>query len=109
MNNLRKVEQVSTGTRSAIGGTRIREAATPAVAAGNRVSTTPIVGGIAVVLAVSVFVQNAVFGGTGAPAYSDPLGVVFTYHAQNRGAFSIISGLETVNMVYLLLFVTALH
>ena len=47
MNDLRKVEQVSTDTKSAIGGTRISEAATPAVAAGNPASTTRIVGGIA--------------------------------------------------------------
>ena len=88
---------------------KMSEAATPAMAVGNRVSTTRIVGGVAVALAVSGFVQNAVFGGTGAPAYSDPLGVVLAYHAENRGAFAIISGLETVNMVLLLVFVTALH
>jgi hypothetical protein len=109
MNDVRKVAQVSTDTKSAIGGTRMSEAATPAVAAGNQVSTTRVVGIVAVALAVSVFVQNAVFGGTGAPAYSDPLGVVLAYHAENRSAFAIISGLETVNMVLLLLFVTALH
>src|SRR3712207_7517431 len=51
--------------RSAIGGTRMSEAATPAVAAGNRVSTTRIVGGAGVALAASVAVQNAVFVGTG--------------------------------------------
>src|SRR5215218_8763164 len=38
----------STETKSAIGGTRMSEAATPAVAAGNRVSTTRIVGATAV-------------------------------------------------------------
>lgn len=88
---------------------KMSEAAIPAMAVGNWVSTTRIVGGVAVALAVSGFVQNVVFGGTGAPAYSDPLGVVLTYHAENRGAFAIISGLETVNMVLLLVFVTALH
>jgi len=85
------------------------EAAIPVATTGSRVSTTRIVGVAAVALAVSAFVQNAVFGGTGAPAYSDPLDVALTYHAENRGAFAIISGLETVNMVLLLLFVTALH
>ena len=109
MNNLRKVAQVSTDTKSAIEGTRMSEAATPAVAAGNRVSTTRIVGGAGVALAASVFVQNAVFAVTGAPDYSDPLGMVLTYHAENRGALAITSGLEAVNMVLLLLFVTALH
>src|SRR5215216_1509547 len=55
----------STDTKSAIGGTRMSEAATPAVAAGNRVSTTRIVGGAGVALAASVVVQNAVFFFTG--------------------------------------------
>jgi hypothetical protein len=109
MNDVRKVAQVRTDTTSAIGGTRTSEAATSAVAAGNRVSTTRMVGVVAIAYAASMIVQNAVFGGTGAPAYSDPLGVVLAYHAENRGAFAIISGLETVNMVLLLLFVTALH
>jgi hypothetical protein len=109
MNDLRKVAQVSTDTKSETGGTRMSEAATQAVAAGNRVSTTRIVGIVGVALAASVFVQNAVFGGTGAPSYSDPLDVVLTYHAENRGALAVTSGLEAVNMLLLLLFVTALH
>ena len=109
MNDVRNVAQVSTDTRSAIGGTRISEAATPAVAAGNRASTARIVGGVAIAYAASMFVQNAVFAVTGAPAYSDPLDVVLTYHAENRGALAITSGLEAVNMVLLLVFVTALH
>lgn len=108
MNDLQLVAQVSTDTKSAIGGTRMSEAATPAVAAGNRVSTTRIVGGVALAYAASVFVQNAAFG-TGAPLYSDPLSVVLAYHAENRGALAVTSGLEAVNMVLLLLFVTALH
>jgi hypothetical protein len=120
MNDVRKVAQVSTDTKSAIGGTRMSEAATPAVAAGNRVSTTRIVGGAAVTYAASVIVQNAMFvggvaqllglgDGTGAPTYGDPLGVVLAYHAANRGAVAVAAGLEAVNMVLLLLFVTALH
>ncbi len=106
MNDLRKVAQVNTETKSAIGGSRMSEAATPAVAAGNRVSTTRIVGGVAVAYAASVFVQNAAFG-TGAPLYSDPLGVVLAYYAENRVAVAV--GLEAVNLPLLLLFVTALH
>lgn len=109
MNDVRKVEQVSTNTKSAIGGARMSEAATPAVAAGNRVSTARIVGGVGVALAASVVVQNAVFVGSGAPAYGDPLGVVLAYHAENRGAMAVAVGLEAVNLPLLLLFVTALH
>lgn len=106
MNDLRKVAQMSTETKSAIGGTRMSEAATPAVAAGNPVSTTRIVGGVAVAYAVSVIVQNVAFG-TGAPLYSDPLAVVLAYYAENRVAVAV--GLEAVNLPLLLLFVTALH
>jgi hypothetical protein len=85
------------------------EAATPATAAGNRVSTTRIVGGAGVALAASVAVQNAVFVGTGAPAFGDPLGEVLTYHAENRGAVGVAVGLEAVILPLLLLFVTGLH
>lgn len=109
MNDVRKVAQVSTDTTPAIRGTRMSEEATPAVAAGNRVSTTRIVGGAGIALAASVFVQNAVFGGTGAPAYSDPLGVVLAYHAANRDTLAVAWGLEAVNLPLLLLFVTGLH
>ncbi len=82
---------------------------TPAVATGNRVSTTQIVGVVAIAYAASVIVQNVLFGVTGAPDYSDPLNVVLAYHAENRGALAVTSGLEAVNMLLLLLFVTALH
>ena len=96
------------------------EAATPAVAAGNRVSMTRIVGGAGLALAASVVVQNAMFvgsvaqllglgDGTGAPTYGDPLGVVLAYHAANRGAVAVAVGLEAVNLPLLLVFVTALH
>src|ERR671919_1758142 len=110
MNDLRKVAQEqSTDTKSAIGGTRMSEAATPAVAAGNRVSTTRIVGGAGVALAASVAVQNAVFVGPGAPAFGDPLGEVLAYHAENRGAVAVAVGQEAVNLPLLLLFVTGLN
>ena len=99
----------STDTKSAIGGTRVSEAATPAVAAGNRVFTTRIVGGAGVALAASVAVQNAVFVGTGAPAFGDPLGEVLAYHAENRGAVAVAVGQEAVILPLLLLFVTGLH
>ena len=96
MNDLRKVAQEqSTDTKSAIGGTRMSEAATPAVAAGNRVSTTRIVGGAAVALAASLVVQNAWFSlGGGAPTYGAPLCEVLAYHAENRGAVAAAVGQE---------------
>ena len=96
------------------------EAATPAMPISNQVSTTRIVGVVALVLAASVIAQNAMFdggvaqflgigNGTGAPTYGDPLGVVLAYHAANRGAVAVAAGLEAVNLPLLLLFVTALH
>src|SRR6185503_18870814 len=103
-------EENSTDTKSAIGGTRVSEAATPSVAAGNRVSTTRIVGAAAVALAASVVVQNAVFFvGPEAPTYATPLGEVLAYHAENRGVVAVSVGLEAVILPLLLLFVTGLH
>ena len=99
---------LSTDTKSAIGETRMSEAATPAVAAGNRVSTTRIVGGAGLALAASVVIQNVMFG-TGAPTYAAPLGEVLAYHAENRGALAVAMGQEAVNLPLLLLFVTGLH
>ena len=52
-------------------------------------------------------VQNLLFGN--APSYSDPMGVVLTYHAENQSLLRLIMGLETTNMVLLLLFLTKLH
>lgn len=85
------------------------EAATPAVAAGNRVSTTRIVGGAGVALAASVVFQNVMFFPGGAPTYAAPLGEVLAYHAENRGAVAAAVGQEAVNLPLLLLFVTGLH
>jgi hypothetical protein len=73
------------------------------------VFTTRIVGGAGVALAASVVVQNAVFVGTGAPGFGDPLGEVLAYHAENRGVVAISVGLEAVILPLLLLFVTGLH
>src|SRR5262245_1693744 len=83
--------------------------AAPAVVAGNRVSTTRIVGVIAVAYAASLIVQNALFAISGAPEYGDPLGAVLTYHAENQGVLAVTLGLEAINMVLLLSFVTTLH
>ena len=109
MNDLRKVAQEqSTDTKSAIGGTRMSEAATPAVAAGNRVSTTRIVGGAGVALAASVVIENAVLAGAGGPTFGAPIEQVLAF-AQNRDAVAIAVGLQAVELPLLLLFVTGLH
>ena len=85
----------------------MNEAATPTATAGGRASTARTVGVIAIAYAASVIVQNALFAG--APNYGDPPDVVLTYHAQHQSTLAVTSGLEAVNMVLLLLFVTALH
>lgn len=75
----------------------------------DRVSATRIVGGVAVAYAASVIVQNAMFAGSGAPSYGDPLGEVLAYHAANRGVVAVAVGLEALNLPLLLLFVTGLQ
>ena len=105
MNDLRKVAQVGTDTRSAIEGTRMSEAATPAVAAGNRVSTTRIVGAAAIAFATSVVIDNAVLTGAGATTFGDPIEQVLAF-AQNRDAVAIAVGLQAVELPLLLIFVT---
>lgn len=74
----------------------------------NLTPPTRFVGVVALAYAASMIAQNALFGGD-APTYSTPIDMVLTYHAQNQSALAITSGLETTNMVLLLLFVTALH
>src|SRR3712207_1646801 len=108
MNDLRKVAQVSTDTKSAIVGTRMSEAATPAVAAKNRVSMTRIVGAAAIAFAVSVAIDNAVLAGAGATTFGDPIEQVLAF-AQNRDAVAIAVGLQAVELPLLLTFVTGLH
>ncbi|KPV49954.1 hypothetical protein SE17_29710, partial [Kouleothrix aurantiaca] len=79
-----------------------------------------MVGVVALAYAASLIAQNAMFdggvaqllglgNGMGAPTYGDPIGMVLAYHAANRGAVAVAAGLEAVNMVLLLWFVTALH
>ena len=75
----------------------------------DRVSTTRVVGGAGVAYAASVAVQNAVFVGTGAPAFGDPIGEVLAYHTASRGAVAVAVGLEALNLFLLLLFVTGLQ
>jgi hypothetical protein len=66
------------------------------------------VGFLSLAYAISLFTQNILFGISGSPGYNDPIDKVLTYHAENQGALSITSGLEAVNMVLLLFFITAL-
>lgn len=83
-------------------------AAMPVTTLGKQVSTPKVVGMIALAYAASLILQNALFS-LGAPDYNDPLSKVLTYHAENRSVLAVTSGLEAVNLVLLLLFVTTLH
>lgn len=67
------------------------------------------VGFIAILYALSMLIQNAVFAVSGAPGYGDPINLVYTYHTNNQGALSIAFGLEMTNMVLLLFFIATLH
>ena len=85
------------------------EAATPAVAAGNRVSTTRIVGATAIAVAALVLIDNVLVGWVDSPTYAAPLKEVLAFHADHRAAVAIAVGLEALNVPLLLLFVTGLH
>ena len=67
-------------------GVKMSGVATQPVAADNQVPATPSVGVVALAYAASMIVLKAVFAVTDPPCYSDPLSVVFTYHAENQGA-----------------------
>ena len=85
------------------------EAATPAVAAGNRVSTTRIVGATAIAVAALVLIDNVVVGWVNSPTYAAPMKEVLAFHANHPGAVATAVGLEALNVPLLLLFLTGLH
>lgn len=87
----------------------MNKALLPAAAPETRLSTPRDLGVVALAYAASMIVQNVLFGVTGAPDYSDPIGVVLTFHIENQGALAVALGLESVNMLLLLSFVTGLH
>jgi hypothetical protein len=105
MKDIQHAAQAGADNKSVIGGSRTGEAT---AAMGNSASTTRFVGGVGLALAASVFAQNMLFGSE-APLYSDPMGKVLAYHAQNAGPLAVTFGLEASNLTLLLLFVTALH
>ncbi|MFC5380274.1 hypothetical protein [Aquipuribacter nitratireducens] len=74
-----------------------------------RVTTTRVVGVTAVVLALSMAGQNALFAWAGAPAYGDPIEEVLAWHAQNRAVVAVAVGQEALHLPLLLGFVTGLH
>ena len=61
-----------------------------------------IAGALALALAASLAVQNAVVIWAGAPSYADPMTEVLAFHADHRGAVAIAVGLEALNLPLLL-------
>lgn len=67
------------------------------------------VGALAIALAASLLIQNAVLIWTGAPGYWEPIERVLTWHAENRVAVAIAVGFEALNAPLLLGLLTGLH
>ena len=95
--NLNQVNEAETGTSTKSSDTAVRT-----------FFTKRNIGLLALAYAASILAQNVLFGVSGAPGYNDPIEVVLSYHANNQSTLAITSGLEAVNMVFLLFFVTAL-
>ncbi len=68
-----------------------------------------VVAALAMTLAASLVIQNAVVIGVGAPGYGDPIAQVVAFHAENRTALGLVFGLEALNLPLLLGLVTGLH
>ena len=66
-----------------------------------------VVGAMAIALAASVVIQNAV--PVGAPTFGAPIEEVLAWHAQNRVVVAIAVGQEALHLPLLLGFVTGLH
>lgn len=70
--------------------------------------TKRCIGILSLAYATSLLIQNGLFAVSGSPGYNDPMSAVLTYHSENQSALAVTSGLESVNMILLLLFITAL-
>lgn len=71
-------------------------------------TTMRVVGAAAIVLAVSMVFQNAMFVVVAAPGYGDPIEEVFAWHAQNRVVVAIAVAQEALHVPLLLGFLTGL-
>src|ERR671921_1148232 len=87
----------------------VSTAATPAVAAGNRVSTTRIVGATAIAVAALVLIDNVLVASLDSPPYGAPMKEVLAFHAAHGAAVGTAVGLEALNVPLLLLFLVGLH
>jgi hypothetical protein len=71
--------------------------------------TKRMIGAMAIALALSMVVQNVMFGVAGAPGYGDPIETVFAWHVQNRTVVAIAMAQEALHMALLLGFLAGLH
>jgi hypothetical protein len=68
-----------------------------------------LVGAAAIASAVSVAIENAVYGFPAAPTFGAPIEDVLAYYAANRGSVAIATGVVALGLPLLLVFVTGLH
>ncbi|MBW0116036.1 hypothetical protein [Pseudonocardia abyssalis] len=68
-----------------------------------------LVGAAAIAFAVSVVMENAVYGFPAAPTFGAPIEDVLAYYAANRDSVAIATGVVALSLPLLLLFVTGLH
>ena len=86
-----------------------RDAEIPPADPRARMPRERVVGAIAIALAASLVIQNAVVISAGSPSYADPMARVLAFHAEHRVAVAICVGLEALNLPLLLGFVTGLQ
>ncbi len=84
-------------------------AAATTVPTGTRALPERVVGATAIALAVSMVIQNAMFGWADAPGYADPIQDVLAWHQQNRVVVAIAVGQEALHLPLLLGFLSGLH
>jgi hypothetical protein len=68
-----------------------------------------VIGAMAITLAVSMVLQNVMFGVTNPPGYGDPITDVFDWHAQNRIVVAIAVAQEGLHIALLLGLLAGLH
>ena len=76
---------------------------------GTRALRERVVGAMAIALASSMVIQNAMFGWAEAPGYGDPIKDVLAWHQQNRVVVAIAVGQEALHLPLLLGFLSGLH
>ena len=74
-----------------------------------RVFRERVVGATAIASAAAVLIDNVVVGWVNSPTYGAPMKEVLAFHTHHPGAVAIAVGLEALNVLLLLLFLTGLH